>query len=155
VTLGRPSREHQVKLTRVRGGRVGLHVILDIGERYAVVIEIKSTDWDALPDHRVRPNLRAHIRQLQGYLDRYVHDIDAAPGNGDDLAGASGGAWNSVTGILLYSRRPSNTARLQLIDELTSREAIMVAWYDETDWSQPPGDGAVSPAPYPVPAPSD
>jgi len=48
-----------------------------------------------------------------------------------------GTAWDSVTGVLLYPRRPTNTARLQLIEDLTSREAIMVAWYGEADWSNP------------------
>jgi hypothetical protein len=112
--------EHQVNLTRSRRGRVDLQVVPEVGERYAVVIEIKSTDWDALAERRVRPNLRSHIRQLQGYLDRYIDDI--------------GTAWDSVTGALLYLRRPTKATRLQLIDELTSRESIMIVWYDETDW---------------------
>ena len=126
--------EHHVRLTRTSRGRVDLHVVPEVGERYAVVIEIKSTDWDALREHRVRPNLRSHIRQLQGYLDRYVDDMSSA--SNDDTLGGSGGAWDSVTGVLLYPRRPANTARLQLIDDLTSREAIMVAWYDEADWTE-------------------
>jgi len=128
--------EHQVSLTRVSRGRVDLHVVPDLAERYAIVVEIKSTDWDALAEHRVRPNLRAHIRQLQGYLDRYIQDLDSA--EADDLTGASGGAWNSVSGILLYPQRPTDTARLQLINDLTSREAIMLAWYDGTDWATTP-----------------
>jgi hypothetical protein len=104
-----------------------------------VVIEIKRTDWDALPEHRVRPNLRTHIQQLQGYLDRYVDDLDSNLASGNELAGASGGTWDSVSGVLLYPRRPTTPERLQLIDDLTGREAIMVAWYDEADWaSQPP-----------------
>jgi len=128
--------EHHVRLTRTSRGRVDLHVVPNVGERYAVVIEIKSTDWDALPGHRVRPNLRSHIRQLQGYLDRYVDDMVTA--SNDDTLGGSGGAWDSATGVLLYPRRPANPARLQLINDLTSREAIMVAWYDDADWTDPP-----------------
>jgi hypothetical protein len=127
--------EHHVKLTRLRRGRVDLHVVPDVGEPYAVVIEIKSTDWDALPEHRVRPNLRSHIRQLQAYLDRYVDDLATTPASGNDLAGASGGAWESVSGVLLYPGRPTNTARLQLVEDLTSHQAIMLAWYDEADWA--------------------
>lgn len=136
--------EHHVRLTRVSRGRVDLHIVPDLAERYAVVIEIKSTDWDALAEHRIRPNLRAHIRQLQSYLDRYIHDLDPAAAV-DDLAATSGGAWDSVSGVLLYPRRPANTARLQLIDDLTSRQSIMLAWYDETDWTTPTETG--SPAP--------
>ena len=110
-----------------------------------MVIEIKSTDWDALAEHRVRPNLRAHIRQLQGYLDRYVAGMDATVADGDDPAAGSGVAWDSVSGIMLYPRRPTDPARLQLIDDLTGREAIMVAWYDEADWTTP-ATGTASPA---------
>lgn len=139
--------EHHIKLTRRGGGRVDLHVVPDLDdERYAVVIEIKSTDWDALPEHRVRPNLRAHIRQLQRYLDRYINDMDTAQDDNGELTRASGGEWDWVSGVLLYPRRPTNAARLQLIDELTGREAIMVSWYDETDWSSSPGNTA-SPVP--------
>jgi hypothetical protein len=73
---------------------------------YAVVIEIKSTDWDALRDCRVRPNSQAagFLRNL-GLGQRHP----ALP------------------------RRPINFTRLRLIDDLTSREAIMAAWYDETN----------------------
>ncbi|WP_173157965.1 DNA/RNA non-specific endonuclease [Phytohabitans suffuscus] len=113
--------EHHVRLTRVSRGRVDLHVVPDLGERYAVVIEIKSTDWDALREDRVRPNVQAHIRQLLGYLDRYIEDMDAAPGDDRNLADGSGGVWDSVSGVLLYPRRPAKTARLQLIDDLISR----------------------------------
>jgi hypothetical protein len=123
--------EHHVTLGRTSRGRVDLHVVPDLGEHYAVVVEIKSTDWDTLPEHRVRPNLRAHLRQLQRYLDRYIDDMHHA----DDRSAGNTGAWDSVSGVLLYPRRPINLARLQLIDELTSREAIMVAWYDEADWA--------------------
>jgi hypothetical protein len=69
-----------------------VHVVPDL-RSYAVVVEIKSTAWDALAEHRVRPNLRAHIRQLQGYLDRYIHDLDPAA-EADGLADANSGAWD-------------------------------------------------------------
>jgi hypothetical protein len=138
--------EHHLRLTRVSRGRVDLHVVPDLDERYAVVIEIKSTDWEALAGHRVRPNLRAHLRQLQGYLDQYIDDLDTL-GSGNDQAGATGETWDSISGILLYPRRPNELARLQLIEDLTSREAITVAWYDEADWKQLALDGSRSPSP--------
>ncbi|MGH3812182.1 MAG: hypothetical protein ACRDUV_06960 [Pseudonocardiaceae bacterium] len=57
--------ERVLTLVTGRAGRVDLFVIPRLGERMAVVIEIKNTDWDALDEHRVRPNIRRHIRQLQ------------------------------------------------------------------------------------------
>jgi hypothetical protein len=67
--------EKTITLSRTRNGRVDLLVVPHGGEVAAVVVEIKSTDWDALADHRVRPNLRSHLRQLQRYLDVYVADL--------------------------------------------------------------------------------
>ena len=44
--------------------------------------------------------------------------------------------WDSVTGVLLYPRRPNDPSRAQLVEELADREALMVVWYSETDWQQ-------------------
>jgi hypothetical protein len=93
----------------------------------AVIVEIKSTDWDTLAGHRVRPNLRSHVRQLQRYLDTFVEDLRQD-------GRAATGRWDSVSGVLLYPRRPADPARLQLVEEVATREALMVVWYDETPW---------------------
>jgi hypothetical protein len=79
-----------------------------------VIVEIKSTDWDALPDRRVPPNLGAHIRQLQRYLDVYIDQIRRAPSSGDDHPADTAvrrGNWASVSGVLLYPRRPTDPIR--------------------------------------------
>lgn len=135
--------EKTITLSRTRNGRVDLLVVPQGGEAAAVVVEIKSTDWDALADHRVRPNLRGHLRQLQRYLDVYVADLQQESRTGDPDHGATGddrsSRWDSVTGVLLYPRRPNEPSRAQLVEELTDREALMVVWYSETDWKQEDG----------------
>lgn len=58
-----------------------------------VIIEIKGTDWEAIPTDRVMRNLRRHLRQLQAYLDTAVEDMKAVQ-------------WEGIVGTVLYPARP-------------------------------------------------
>jgi hypothetical protein len=122
-----------------RHGRVDLLVLPTGGELAAVVVEVKSTHWDALAAHRVRPNLRSHVRQLQRYLDIYIDDLRQEPrpvdvGVDTDDGRPATRQWDSVSGVLLYPRRPADPARVHLVEEGVHREALTVVWYDEVDW---------------------
>jgi hypothetical protein len=121
--------ERTITLTTTRKGRLDLLVLPHGTERMAVVVEIKSTSWDQLAEHRLRPNLRAHIRQLQGYLDVYVAGLTDHQ-HREDLPEQ----WDSVVGVLLYPQRPTNAARARLVDETAEREALTVIWFNETNW---------------------
>ena len=81
-------RERQWRLIRGGPGRVDLAVEVDGDEQMLVIIEIKGTDWDAIPADRVMRNLRRHLRQLQAYLDTAVEDMEAGP-------------WEGIVGALL------------------------------------------------------
>jgi hypothetical protein len=72
-------------------------------------------DWDALAERRIR-------------LDVYIDDLRQEPGP------SAPGQWDSVSGVLLYPRRPTDSARAKLVEQVADREALMVVWYDETDW---------------------
>ena len=61
-------RERQWRLIRGGRGRVDLAVEVDGDEQMLVIIEIKGTDWDAIPADRVMRNLRRHLRQLRPTL---------------------------------------------------------------------------------------
>ena len=76
-------------------GRVDLAVEVDGDEQMLVIIEIKGTDWDAIPADRVMRNLRRHLRQLQAYLDTAIEDMEA-------------GRWEGIVGALLYPGRPAS-----------------------------------------------
>jgi poly(3-hydroxybutyrate) depolymerase len=62
------------------------------------------------------------------YLDVYIDDLRQGPGP------SAPGQWDSVSGVLLYPRRPTDPVRSQLIEQIADREALMVVWFDETDW---------------------
>jgi hypothetical protein len=122
----------------VSGGRRRVDLLVlprSRGEATAVVVEIKSTDWDTMRGDRVRRNVRRHLRQLQEYLDHYV-DHFGAWSHGDDTAvdGPNKSRWDSVVGVLLYPKQPGDPVRAKLIEEICGSEAIIVVWYDQAEW---------------------
>ena len=102
-------------------GRVDLAVEVDGDKPMLVIIEIKGTDWDAIPAGRVMRNLRRHLRQLQSYLDTALEDMDA-------------GRWDSVVAALLYPARPSSAELLAKIEVVAGEQAVQVTWYDDVNW---------------------
>jgi hypothetical protein len=86
-------KERQWRLIRGGRGRVDLAVEVDGDEQMLVIIEIKGTDWDAIPANRVVKNLRRHLRQLQAYLDTAIEDMET-------------GQWEGIAGALLYPPAP-------------------------------------------------
>jgi len=114
-------RERQWRLVRGGPGRVDLAVEVDGDKPMLVIIEIKGTDWDAIPAGRVMRNLRRHLRQLQSYLDTALEDMDA-------------GRWDSVVAALLYPARPASAELLAKIEVVAGEQAVQVTWYDDVNW---------------------
>ena len=119
-------KERQWRLIRGGRGRVDLAVVdlaveVDGDEQMLVIIEIKGTDWDAIPADRVMRNLRRHLRQLQAYLDTAIEDMEA-------------GQWEGIVGALLYPGRPASAETLAMIEAVAGEQAVQVTWYDDVDW---------------------
>ena len=114
-------RERPWRLIRGGRGRVDLAVEVDGDEQMLVIIEIKGTDWDAIPADRVLRNLRRHLRQLQAYLDTAIEDMEA-------------GRWEGIVGALLYPGRPASAETLAVIETVAGAQAVQVTWYDDVDW---------------------
>ena len=76
-------------------------------EKLLVIIEIKGTDWNKIRGDRIARNVRAHLRQLQGYLDTAIDDLES-------------GQWDSVVGALLYGHRPNDQRRTDLIEAVAA-----------------------------------
>jgi hypothetical protein len=86
---------------------------VDGDEQMLVIIEIKGTDWDAIPAERVMRNLRRHLHQLQAYLDTAIEDMDA-------------GRWEGIVGALLYPCRPANGKALAMIEAVAGERLCRV-----------------------------
>lgn len=114
-------KERKWRLVNSSGGRVDLAVEVDGDEQMLVIIEIKGTDWDAIPAHRVVPNLRRHLRQLQAYLDTAIEDMET-------------GQWDSIVGALLYPARPTSAKTLTTIEAIADEHAVQVTWYQDVEW---------------------
>jgi hypothetical protein len=115
-------RERPWRLVAGRRGRVDLTVVVDGSKQMLVIIEIKATDWDKIPEARIMRNLRCHLRQLQAYLDTALEEMEA-------------GEWpGGIVGALLYPARPASAATQQAIEHIAGQQAIMVTWYEEADW---------------------
>jgi hypothetical protein len=114
-------RERQWRLIQGGRGRVDLAVDVDGDEQMLVIIEIKGTDWDAIPPDRAMRNLRRHLRQLQAYLDTAIEDMED-------------GRWEGIVGALLYPRRPAKAETLAMIEAVAGEQAIQVTWYYDVDW---------------------
>jgi hypothetical protein len=80
-------------------------------EQMLVIIELKGTDWGAIPADRVMRNLRRHLHQLQAYLDTAIEKMEA-------------GRWEGIAGALLYPRRPASAGTLAMIETIAAEEAV-------------------------------
>lgn len=121
---GQGFRERRWRLVAGGHGRLDLAVETDGPGPMLVIIEIKGTDWDQIPAARMRRSLRRHLRQLQAYLDTAAEDMDT-------------GQWpGGIAGALLYPARPASAAIQEDIEAIAGEQAIMVTWYEETDWRQ-------------------
>jgi hypothetical protein len=104
-------KERQWQLIKGGRGRVDLAVEVDGEEQMLVIIEIKGTDWDAIPANRVVRNLRRHLHQLQAHLDTAIEDMEI-------------GQWEGIVGALLYPARPASAKTLATIEALADEQAI-------------------------------
>jgi len=82
-----------------------------------VIVEIKNTNWNATPEHRVPINLRRHVGQVWEYLDPLLDRVEA-------------GEWSFVQGALLYPKRPADPERAALLDVMADKRGIAIV-YDE------------------------
>jgi PD-(D/E)XK nuclease superfamily len=114
-------RERGWRLAAGGRGRVDLAVVTDDREKMLIIIEIKGTNWDKIRPDRVKRNVQRHIRQLLAYLDTAISELEA-------------GQWEGVAGTLLYPARPASHDTLACIQAVADEQAIMVTWYEETNW---------------------
>jgi hypothetical protein len=92
-------------------GRLDL-LVLPIGdERMAVVVEIKSAQWDERRPERIRPDDRPDSGSCRATV---ISEI--------------GGKWHSAAGVLVYPRRPLDPNVTELITRMVDSEALMLVW---------------------------
>ena len=95
-----------------RQGRLDIFVD-DVGD-FVSIIEIKSTDWDAVKPKNRKKLLGSHKRQIWGYIDRYldVEKVDVCPG-------------------IIYKSPPSTPGLREEIEGYLNKWGLQVVWYEE------------------------
>ena len=95
-----------------RKGRIDIFVKSD--ETLVAIAEIKSSDWDAMTSTAVRRNVRRQARQVWDYIESQLElGKDVSPG-------------------IIFTKRPKDYDRMNLIEQLFEEEGIQVVWEDES-----------------------
>ena len=95
-----------------RSGRIDVHVQADEG--LVAVVEVKSSDWDAMTPKAVRRNAKRYARQLWDYIEAEIEDgFQVSPG-------------------IVFPTQPKTEGRLVEVERLFDEEGIPVVWEDET-----------------------
>lgn len=93
-----------------RTGRPDL--LIDEGGWYSV-IEFKASDWDAMAEHRVRPNVHRHVRQVLKYVEHFWDQgLDVCP-------------------ALIFPKAPVSRVRKDAIESILEERCVQVRWLAE------------------------
>ena len=95
-----------------RRGRVD--ILVDELDGHVAVVEIKSTDWDAIKPANRRKVLGAHRRQTWRYIEKYL-DVDAV----------------DVSAGIVYPRVPVTPGLLETVEGYLNDYGLQVVWYDD------------------------
>ena len=107
--------QHTLTLQKAGRGRIDI-LIEEIDGSYSI-IEVKATDWEAMAEHRVRPNILRHARQVMKYVYPYWEKgIDVCPG-------------------IIYPRPPRSVDRKLQVEETLAEQSIQVVWFSEREIS--------------------
>jgi hypothetical protein len=109
--------EHTIGLVptagrRRRSGRLDIFVD-ELGD-FVSVVEIKSTDWDAVMPRNRKKLLASHRRQVWRYIERYldVEQVSVCPG-------------------IIYPRAPSTPGLREMIEDYLDDWGLQVVWYED------------------------
>jgi len=96
---------------RVKTGRLDIHVVAD--DVLEAVVEVKNTNWDTMAEHRLRPNVLRHIRQVWKYIDDLLEQ------------------GKEVSRGIIFPRMPTAAGRKDMLEEWFGEYGISVVWQDE------------------------
>jgi hypothetical protein len=121
TTMADGSAAAEALIPGSRGRHQRVDLFLDVqgrdGTPIHVLIDTKSTDWDACVGHRVPEYLRRHARQLSRLLDSFM-----------DLYGPEP---PTIQGAIIYPRRPSDPKRAELVEDILLSQGISAVFFDE------------------------
>jgi len=95
-----------------RKGRMDIFVKSD--ETLVAIAEIKDSDWNAMTSTAVRRNVKRQARQIWDYIESQLEmGKEVSPG-------------------VIFTKRPKDPDRINLIEQLFDEKGISVVWEDES-----------------------
>jgi len=95
-----------------RKGRMDIFVKSD--ETLVAIAEIKNSDWNAMTSTAVRRNVKRQARQIWDYIESQLElGKEVSPG-------------------VIFTKRPKDLDRINLIEQLFDEKGISVVWEDES-----------------------
>lgn len=101
-------------MTKPSGRKGRMDIFVKSDETLVAVVEIKASDWDAMSQNAIRRNVRRQACQIWDYIDSQL---------------ASG---KEVSPGIIFPKRPKDSNRMNLIEELFNKKGIAVVWEDES-----------------------
>jgi hypothetical protein len=101
-------------ITKPDGRKGRVDVFVRLSDDFVGIAEIKSSDWDAMTLQAVRRNAKRQIRQIWKYIESQLEDR------------------KDVSAGVIFPKRPKDSNRLNLIEQLFEENAIQVVWQDES-----------------------
>lgn len=93
-------------------GRIDIKIDEDDGS--VAIVEIKATDWNALPSTRIRATAQRHARQVWRYVNDHVES------QGKDVCAG-----------IVYEHEPRLRAVRLLVEQLLNDRCLQVVWRKE------------------------
>ena len=101
-------------ITKPSGRKGRIDILVKSDETLVAIAEIKSSDLDAMTSTAVRRNVRRQTRQVWDYIESQLElGKDVSPG-------------------IIFTKRPKDYDRMNLIEQLFEDEGIQVVWEDES-----------------------
>ncbi len=107
----RVTLQHSLKVQQ--GGRGRIDILIEEDDGSYSIIEVKATNWDDMAEHRVRPNILRHARQVMRYVYPFwERGVDVCPG-------------------MIYPRAPRSIGRKLQVEAALAERSIQVVWFSE------------------------
>ena len=129
-TRGVAFREFGITKPGGRRGRIDL--LIDEGEDWVAVVEIKASDWDAMREENLRRNARRQVRQIWDYIDSQLKPNEDGSIDGREVCPG-----------VIFPKVPLKPGRRDTVEALFNKEGIQVVWHDEILTPDRPKVGSV------------
>jgi hypothetical protein len=119
----RRTRDHAFRefaIVKANGRRGRIDILIDEGEDWVAVVEIKASHWDAMKEKHVRRNARRQIRQIWSYIESQLLANEDGTIDGKEVCPG-----------IIFPKAPRKPGRRGAVEALFNQDGIQVVWHNE------------------------